>query len=64
MPAKIPKTGEDKETGNTVAKPSIKVRRVNEYLTKITNSQKRARRTQTEINRLKKRTDAVLAKLT
>jgi len=40
-----------------------KLRQVNKYLAKISESLERARRTQTEIRRLKKRTEAVLAKL-
>lgn len=38
-------------------------KKVKHFLTEITESRKRARKTQTEINRLKKKTQAVLNKL-
>jgi hypothetical protein len=57
------KNAEEREIEKFLETSRVEMNRVNKYLTKISESQERARKTQTEINRLKKRTNAVLAKL-
>lgn len=67
MPVKIFKaltTAEKEEWDKFLKTSRAELREVNKYLAKITESHERARRTQTEIDRLKKQTNAVLAKLT